>query len=193
MINKIYNKTHKEEQHEYIARIRKATTAEELNEVSLGRVLHILRDSGYKSFLILTHNNSVLRNEKKESGNPGKSQEKNEEVRDRFFASLKELKLGYFRLIGHGQEEYLKSDEDGGSKEAKDFREPYFVIPGITLEQAEKLRKESDQDVFVYSGPEMEGKLWLISAKGKEEERDSVTPFRHCRYFFTVEWEEVYL
>ena len=86
-------------QFNFITRSRKATTAEELNEASLGRILHHYENSLKNSFAILTHNISHFKNAVQVEQRNGS-----------LFDMLKTMKLGHFKLIGHIVED---SKEEG--------------------------------------------------------------------------------
>ena len=143
---------------DFITRIREATTGEELNEASLGRILHHYEKSETGSFAVLIDNRSYVES--------GKTEVKRKSA---LFSLLKAMKLGHFKLIGH-------IVEDSREERRTEVRVPGYYIPGITLNQAGQLMKDLEVEFLVFSGIESDEKLWLLSEAGKVEERDAVTP-----------------
>ncbi len=161
-------------QSDFITRIRKATTGEELNEASLGRILHHYEKSETGSFAILMENI--------DSGKIGNPEVK---MKSALLSLLKAMKLGHFKLIGHIVED---SKEEGKTE----VRVPGYYIPGITLEQTGQLMKELKLEFLVFSGIESDEKLWLVSEDEKTEERESVTPSTISKLFSPVAGRTVF-
>ena len=149
------------EEHNYIREMLKASTVEKLTEASLGRIFFNIKDRN-SSFAIITYRNSAyVRDE--DSGLEKEKVADNKAAKQKFFAMLKEMGLGTFKLIGHG----LK----GHSENLLSIREPSYVIVDINLKQAEVLRSEFKQDGFIYVGPETKDEMWLVGVNGQVIDR----------------------
>lgn len=181
----------------YINRIRKAETPEELNHASLGRIFHHFIHSERNSFAIITYYQTVLSGEEKTEGSPVDFQSRNKEACKKFLEMLRDLKLGFFKLIGHFLKEEegfgkdYKTDKGCETEEVTALREPFYFIPGITLKQTEKLMKEFCQNGFLYSGPESEGKLWLVTDKGREGEWNEFEPSKVAEFYSTIKGQKI--
>ena len=192
MENKELDKKYDDEQSKYITQIRKAISSVELSHASLSRIYHHFIHSQRSSFAIITYYQTDLSGDEKSEGNHSDSQGRNKEARKKFLAMLRDLKLGFFKLIGH----FIKEEEDYETEKVTTLREPCFFISGISMEQAKKLMKEFCQKGFVYSGPESEGKLWLVTEKdrekhGMEGELDVFEPSTVAEFYSAIKGHKI--
>jgi hypothetical protein len=144
--------------------IIEAKTADELNEVSLGRVYQHIQKEKVKSWCILT------------SYRDGNSPSKNKADFKKLQSKIRSADLGFFKLVGHGQEE----DEDG---EVQSVKEPSLFVPGIDYKFAVKLMKEYNQFAIVYSGPETGDKIVLVEQNGKQTDLGKFKPQKIAQFY----------
>ena len=140
------------------------TTADELNEASLGRVYQHIQKENVKSWAILT------------SYRDGNSPSKNKADFKKLQSKIRSADLGFFKLVGHGQEE----DEDG---EVQSVKEPSLFVPGIDYKFAVKLMKEYNQFAIVYSGPETGDKIVLVEQNGKQTDLGKFKPQKIAQFY----------
>ncbi len=122
---------------------------EYLNESSLNRIYQHIQKKNIDSWSILTS----YRGENSPSENKKNFKELKNKIRS--------MDLGFIEISGIGQEE----DEEGNIVQAK---EPSLFIPKITQKQAQKLSDTYEQWDYIYSGPELNDKIALISKEGTE-------------------------
>ena len=120
-----------------------------INESSLGRIYQHIQKKNVDSWAILTS----FRSENSPSENKRNFNDLKKQIRS--------MDLGFIEIEGVGQEE----DEDG---EIIQVKEPSLFIPGINKKQAQKLSDKYEQWGYVYSGPEVDNKIALVSIKGME-------------------------
>ena len=144
-----------------------AKTRDELNEVSLGRVYQHVQKEKVESWAILTS----YRDENKPS--------KNKSDFKRLQQQIRSADLGFFKLVGHGQEE----DEDG---EVQSVKEPSLFVPGIDYKFAVKLMKEYNQFAIVFSGPETGDKIVLLEQNGKQTDLGKFKPQKIAQFYSKV-------
>jgi len=142
-------------------------TRDELNEVSLGRVYQHVKKENIDSWAILTS----YRDENKPSKNKSDFKRLQQQVRS--------ANLGFFKLVGHGQEE----DETG---EVQSVKEPSLFVPGIDYNLAVKLMNEYNQFAIVYSGPETNGKVSLVEKGGKQTDLGKFKPQKIAQFYSKV-------
>ena len=144
-----------------------AKTRDELNEVSLGRVYQHVKKENVDSWAILTS----YRHENKPS--------KNKSDFKRLQQQIRSVDLGFFKLVGHGQEE----DEDG---EVQSVKEPSIFVPGISYKLATSLMDEYKQFAIVYSGPETKGNVSLVEKGGKQTNLGKFKPQKIAQFYSKV-------
>jgi len=120
-----------------------------LNESSLNRIYQHIQKKNISSWAIMTSYRS--------ENSPTENKKYFKELKQK----LRSMDLGFIEIEGVGQEE----SEDGGIKEVK---EPSLFIPKINKKQAQKLSDSYDQWGYIYSGPEVNDKIALISVEGTE-------------------------
>lgn len=119
-----------------------------LNESTLGRIYQHIQKKNIDSWAILTS----YRDEKDDKTNKSDFQKLKNKVRS--------LKCGFIELEGIGQEE--KGDE------IVNISEPSLFIPKISYKDAKILADTYDQWGFIYSGPEKDDKIALVSKVGTD-------------------------
>ena len=144
-----------------------ASTADELNEVSLGRVYQHVQREKLPSWTILT------------SYRDENSPSKNKSDFKRLQQQIRSADLGFFKLIGHGQEE----DDDG---EIQSVKEPSLFVPGIDLKLAKNLMNQYNQWGIIYSGAEVNDKIVLIDKAGKTEDLGAFKPQKIAQFYSKV-------
>jgi len=144
-----------------------AKTRDELNEVSLGRVYQHIKKEKLSSWAILTS----YRDENKPS--------KNKSDFKRLQQQIRSANLGFFKLVGHGQEE----DDDGNIQSVK---EPSVFVPGISYDLATKLMDEYNQFAIVFSGPETNDKISLVEKGGKQTDLGGFKPQKIAQFYSKV-------
>ena len=144
-----------------------AKTGDELNEVSLGRVYQHVQKEKIDSWAIITS----YRDENKPS--------KNKSDFKRLQQQIRSANLGFFKLVGHGQEE----DEDG---EVQSVKEPSLFVPGIGYRLATSLMDEYNQFAIVYSGPETKGNISLVEKGGKQTNLGKFKPQKIAQFYSKV-------
>lgn len=125
------------------------TIKDYMNESSLGRIYQHIQRKNVDSWAIMTS----YRGENSPSENKKNFKELKNKIRS--------MDMGFIEIEGVGQEE----DNEGNIIQAK---EPSLFIPGINKKQAQKLSDTYDQWGYIYSGPEVNGKIALISSQGTE-------------------------
>lgn len=120
-----------------------------LNESSLNRIYQHIQKKNIESWAIMTSYRS--------ENSPSENKKDFKELKQK----LRSMDLGFIEIEGVGQEE----SEEGGIKEVK---EPSLFIPKINKKQAQKLSYNYDQWGYIYSGPETNDKIALISVEGTE-------------------------
>jgi len=120
-----------------------------LDESSLNRIHQHIQKKKINSWAIMTSYRS--------ENSPTENKKDFNELKQR----LRSMDLGFIEIEGIGQEE----SEDGGIKQVK---EPSLFIPKITKKKAQKLSDRYDQWGYIYSGPETDDKIALISVEGTE-------------------------
>lgn len=123
---------------------------EYLNESSLGRIYKHIQKENVSSWAILTSYREV--------NSPSKNNQNFKELK----SLIRSMDLGFIQLAGVGQEE----DEEGNVEQVK---EPSLFIPNITKKSAKKLSDKYNQWGFIYSGPETNDKIVLVSIDGEEQ------------------------
>ena len=144
-----------------------AKTRDELNEVSLGRVYQHIKKEKVSSWAILTS----YRDENKPTKNKSDFKRLQQQVRS--------ADLGFFKLVGHGQEE----DDDGNVQSVK---EPSIFVPGISYNLATKLMDEYKQFAIVFSGPETKDKISLVEKGGKKTDLGGFKPQKIAQFYSQV-------
>jgi hypothetical protein len=147
--------------------IVEAKTADELNEASLGRVYQHIQKEKVKSWCILTS----YRDENAPSKNKADFKKLQSQIRS--------ADLGFFKLVGHGQEE----DEEGNVESVK---EPSLFVPGISHSLAIKLMNQYNQFAIVYSGPETNDKISLIQKSGPNVDLGKFRPQKIAQFYSKV-------
>ena len=147
--------------------IAACTTPAELNEASLGRVYQHIQKQKVASWSILT------------SWRDENSPSKNKSDFKRLRSQIRSADLGFFKLVGHGQEE----DEAG---EVQSVKEPSLFVPGIDYDLAVKLMKEYSQFAIVYSGPETGDKIVLLEQNGKQTDLGKFKPQKIAQFYSKV-------
>ena len=142
-------------------------TPDELNEASLGRVYQHIQKEKVKSWAILTSY--------RDENSPTKNKADFKKLR----SQIRSADLGFFKLVGHGQEE----DETG---EVQSVKEPSLFVPGIDYDLAVKLMKEYNQFAIVYSGPETGDKIVLLEQNGKQTDLGKFKPQKIAQFYSKV-------
>jgi len=122
---------------------------EKLNEASLGRIYQHIQKEKVDSWSILTS--------WRDENSPNKNKSDFNELKNK----IRSMNLGFIQLQGVGQEE----DEEGKVTQVK---EPSLFIPNIKQKQAQKLSDTYKQWGYIYSGPETNDKIVLISKEGQQ-------------------------
>jgi len=144
-----------------------AKTRDELNEVSLGRVYQHIQKENIDSWAILTS----YRDENKPS--------KNKSDFKRLQQQIRSADLGFFKLVGHGQEE----DETG---EVQTVKEPSLFVPDIDYGLAVRLMNQYNQFAIVYSGPETKGNVSLVEKDGKQTNLGKFKPQKIAQFYSKI-------
>lgn len=113
-----------------------------LTEASLGRIHQHWKNSGTKSFAIVTSWRSAH----------GKGE--NEHRFSKLKADVRSQGYGYNRMTGVGEE------ENGGMS-----KEPSLFVHGMSYHHAVEHGKKHDQHSIIYSGPETKGEVHLVHLK----------------------------
>ena len=130
----------------------KAVSPQKLNEVSLSRVWQHTQGAASKSYGILT------------SWRAGKSHKDNLATYKKLEGEVRSLGLGYFKLLGHWRECQVDVPYDEcPDDQLVDAKEPALFVPNIELKDMDRLRRKYDQDAVIYSGPETEDQVSLIT------------------------------
>jgi hypothetical protein len=144
-----------------------AKTRDELNEASLGRVYQHIKKEKVASWAILT------------SYRDDNTDAKQKSDFKRLQQQIRSANLGFFKLVGHGQEE----DKDGNIQSVK---EPSVFIPGISYDLATKLMDEYNQFAIVFSGPETKDKIALVEKGGKQTDLGGFKPQKIAQFYSKV-------
>lgn len=120
----------------------------ELNEKSLGRIYQHIQKEKVQSWAILTSY--------RDENSPDKNKNDFKELQSK----VRSMNLGFIRLVGYGQEE----SDDG----IISVKEPSIFIPGILMNQAQKLASHYNQWGYLYSGEEIDGDIALIETDGQK-------------------------
>lgn len=115
----------------------------------MGRIYQHIQKKNVDSWAILTS----FRSENSPSENKRNFNDLKKQIRS--------MDLGFIEIEGVGQEE----DGGGGIMQVK---EPSLFIPSINKKQSQKLSDKYEQWGYVYSGPEVDEKIALISIEGTE-------------------------
>ncbi len=167
----------------------KETTRDAVNEASLGRIYQHIQKSDTNSFGILTSWRYAATPEEKK---------KNVENFKNLQSQLQSANLGFFQLRGHwlecqnGDTPYEKCPEE----ELMDVVEPSLFVPNIPFKMFQSLLSQFNQDGGIYSGPETDGKVSLITKGGDSTNIGSFTPNKISRAYsnlrgkhnFVFEW-----
>lgn len=147
---------------QYLTTILEAKESKNLkaiNEASLNRVLHHVQQSGQDgSFGIIT------------SWRAGQDQRTNFKNFSELQHDLRSNGLGFFKLKGQwpeSQDPNIPYDQATPDQIVM-ASEPSLFVPSIPKELIKTLMKKYTQDAVVYSGPETEGKVFLLKNDGSE-------------------------
>ena len=141
---------------EEYAGILKTGDKSKINEASIKRIAHHIKQTASKSFGILTASRDAY------------SSKENAARNKKLEGTVRSLGLGFFKLKGHWKE--CKDPNIDYAKCPNNMKVPVIEIslfvPNLTLKQALKLAKKYDQDSIIYQGPETKDKVELVSKSG---------------------------